>query len=630
MNFLSVENISKSYGEKILFMDISFGLKRGDKVALVANNGAGKSTLLKIIAGTDFADSGEVTLKSGLRLAILNQEPDYDPEHSVDEIINGSGMYYREIIDSYEKAVKENSVKDNKETRAQLEFAISKMDVHDAWDFDRRLKETLTRFNVVNTSLKIKDLSGGQVKRLSLAIAIMDDPDILLLDEPTNHLDIDIIEWLEEYLLTTKMTLLMVTHDRYFLDRVCDNILELSNGEIFHHHGNYSYFLEKRAERIENNKIEVDKAKKLMKKELEWIRRMPKARTTKSKARIDSFHRTKEKAGSIKIEKELKLNVQAKRIGGKILELNDVSFGYENNTLLNKFSYIFKKGERIGLVGKNGVGKTTFLDIIMSLKNPQQGSVIVGDTVDFGYYRQEGITIKGNQTVLQVVKDIAEIIPAGNGNSYTASQFLNHFMFPPQVQNDQVNNLSGGEKRRLYLLTVLIKNPNFLILDEPTNDLDLITLNKMEEFLESYKGCLILVSHDRYFLDKLVDHIFVFEGEGAIKDYHSNYSEYRELKDNEELEKKQEESKSKKSESVPKSDKPKVKTKLSYNEKKEYDILMFDIETLETEKIELEDILNSGVDDYKKIQEYSKRHCEVVKLIDDKTLRWMELDEFNK
>lgn len=628
MNYLSVENISKSYGEKILFRNISFGLERGDKVALVANNGTGKSTLLKIIAGTDFSDSGVVTLRSGLRLSLLSQEPDFVPDMSIDEVIQSTGLHFREIIDAYEKAVSDNSINDNKETREKLEDAISHMDINNAWDFERRLKELLTRFKVLDTSLKIKDISGGQIKRLSLALAIIDEPDILLLDEPTNHLDIDIIEWLEEYLLTSKMTLLMVTHDRYFLDRVCDNILELSNGEIFHHNGNYSYFLEKRAERIENNKIEVDKAKKLMKKELEWIRRMPKARTTKSKARIDSFHKTKEKAGSYKEEKELRLNVQMSRLGGKILELDNVNFGYPNNTLLKDYSYIFKKGERIGFVGKNGVGKTTFLDIVIGIKNPQSGTVITGDTVVFGYYRQQGINIKDNQTVLQVVKDIAEIIPAGKGVSYTASQFLTHFMFPPSVQNDLVSNLSGGEKRRLYLLTVLVRNPNFLILDEPTNDLDLITLNKLEEFLSSYAGCLILVSHDRYFLDKLVDHIFVFEGGGYIKDYHSNYSEYREIKEQQEQEKKADITKAKRSEVNTKPQVPKVKTKLSYNEKKEYDKLMNDIEDLEREKKELEDLMNSGIDDYQKIQEYSKRHAEVVNLIDDKSIRWMELDEY--
>ena len=628
MNFISVENLSKSYADKVLFDNVSFGLNRGDKVALVANNGQGKSTLLKMISGEDIGDEGIITLRNGVRLAYLPQEPSFDHDLTVNEIILGSDNHLQKLIDNYNKAVENNTVVDSSETRSELEKAIAEMDANNAWDYDRRLKELLDRFKITDTERKVGELSGGQVKRLSLAITLLDTPDILLLDEPTNHLDIDIIEWLEEYLQTSTQTLLMVTHDRYFLDRVCNNILELTNGNIYHHRGNYSYFLEKRAERIENQKIEVDKAKKLMKKELDWIRRMPKARTTKSKARIDSFTRTKEKAHSLKKEAELKLNVSMSRVGGKILEMNNVSFGYPNLKLLEDFNYIFKKGERIGLVGNNGVGKTTFLDLVMGQKLPESGTVLTGDTIVYGYYRQEGIKIKENQTVLQVVKDIAEIIPAGKGESYTASQFLNHFMFPPKVQNDYVSKLSGGEKRRLYLLTVLVRNPNFLILDEPTNDLDLITLNKLEEFLENYKGCLILVSHDRYFLDKLVDHIFVFEGEGKIKDYYSNYTEYKLKKDLEDSEKRAKQASDRKI-SAKQTEKPKKeKTKLNYNEKREYDKLMADIEKLEGEKHALETELNSGIEDYQKIQEISERLGIIIDQIDEKTNRWMELDEF--
>ncbi len=628
MNYLSVENLSKAYADKILFENISFGLSKGDKVALVANNGKGKSTLLRIIAEQDFSDSGIVTIRNGVRLAFLPQEPTFDGSLTIDEVISESDTHLQKIITNYNQAVTSNTDSDTKVSRNELELAISEMDSSGAWDFERRLKELLDRFNISETHKKVGEMSGGQLKRLSLAITLLDKPDILLLDEPTNHLDIEIIEWLEDFLLTTNQTLLMVTHDRYFLDRVCDNILEMSDGSIYHHTGNYTYFLEKRAERIENKAIEVDKARKLMKKELEWIRRMPKARTTKSKARISSFHRTKEKAHSLKKEDEIKLNVSMSRIGGKILEMDSVYFGYEKLDLLQDFNYVFKKGERIGIVGNNGVGKTTFLDLIMGSINPDKGRIVAGDTVVFGYYKQEGIKLVENLTVLQVVKDIAEIIPAGKDRSYTASQFLNHFMFPPKVQNDYVSKLSGGEKRRLYLLTVLVRNPNFLILDEPTNDLDLITLNKLEEFLEGYKGCLLLVSHDRYFLDKLVDHIFVFEGEGRIKDYHSTYTEYKLKKEREQSLKKTEQAVKKKSESVSDTKPIKEKTKLSYNEKREYEVLISDIDALEREKSRLEAELNSGIEDYQKIEELSQRLGEVMNLIDEKTLRWMELDEF--
>jgi len=420
--------------------------------------------------------------------------------------------------------------------------------------------------------------------------------------------------------------LLMVTHDRYFLDRICDQIIELTNGAVYTHNGNYSYFLEKRAERQENNRIEVDKAKKLMKKELDWIRRMPKARTTKSKARIDSFHRTKSKATSLKKEEELKLEVAMSRIGGKILEMDNVSFNFPDKTILNNFSYTFKKGERIGFVGNNGTGKTTFLNLVMKNIIPQTGTVVAGETIVFGHYRQEGIKINDNQTVLQVVKDIAEIIPIGKDSNLTASQFLNHFMFPPKVQNDYVSNLSGGERRRLYLLTVLVSNPNFLILDEPTNDLDLLALNKLEEFLGKYSGCLILVSHDRYFLDKLVDHLFVFEGDGTIRDYYSNYSNYKLSRDTQKREAKSQEANTRKIKQ--KNDIPdKLKVKVSYKEKREYESLTGEIEKLEFEKVKIEEELNSGTVDYDKIQKLSQRIGEVIELIDDKTLRWMELDE---
>ena len=626
MNYLSAENLSKSYGEKVLFENISFGLEKGNKVALVANNGTGKSTLLRILTGDDTSDTGGVSVKNGIRISLLPQEPDYDKSLTVDEIVATAGTKLQEIIRSYEEAVKQNSDSNTKETQQLLEFASNQMDIANAWDFDRRLLQLLTKFGISDTTQTIGTMSGGQIKRLSLALALLDDPDILLLDEPTNHLDIDMIEWLENYLSNTETTLLMVTHDRYFLDRICDHIIEISHGNLYVHNGNYSYFLEKRSEREENTRVEIDKAKKLMKKELDWIRRMPKARTTKSKARISSFYRTKDKATSAKKVDEIKLGVHMSRVGGKILEMDNVSKSFGDTVILDGFEYIFKKGERIGFVGKNGVGKTTFLNLVMQEMAPDTGTIDSGDTIVYGYYKQEGIKINEKQTVLQVVKDIAEVIPMGKDHSLTASQFLLHFMFPPKVQNDYVSKLSGGERRRLYLLTVLVRNPNFLILDEPTNDLDLITLNKLEEFLDSYKGCLILVSHDRYFLDKLVDHLFVFEGGGKIKDYHSNYSDYRSYVDENERLLKIEQSSLKK-EKKKTQDKPKVKTKLSYNEQREYDTLMEDIETLEKEKSDLEAQLVDGTLEYDKLESISKRIGEVMSLMDDKTMRWMELEE---
>ena len=627
MNYLSVDNISKAYGEKTLFTDVSFGLNKGDKVALIANNGAGKSTLLRIMAGEEIGDTGTVTTRSGIKISMLHQEPIFEKGQTVNEIIKNTDSGLIEIIRDYESAIQRHSAISSKESQQTLELATSQMDIHKAWDYERRLKQLLEKFNINELDRQVETLSGGQIKRLSIALTLLNDPDILLLDEPTNHLDIEMIEWLEKQLQNSSITLLMVTHDRYFLDRICNSIIEINSGNIYRHKGNYSYFLEKKFEREDAGRIEVDKARKLMKKELEWMRRMPKARTTKSKARIDNFANIKDKATSTKPESELKLGVHMSRVGNKILEMENVTKCYDDIVIVKGFDYVFKKGERIGLVGKNGVGKTSFLNLIMKLEKPDSGSIVSGETINFGYYKQEGINIKETQTVLEVVKDIAEIIPTGKGGTLTASQFLNQFMFPPKVQNDYVSKLSGGERRRLYLLTVLVKNPNFLILDEPTNDLDLITLNKFEEFLGDFKGCLILVSHDRYFLDKLVDHLFVFEGDGKIVDYHSNYTEYRIRSDKKEKKSKSELSakkRSKKGTIKPTSE----KTKLSYKEKKEYESLTSEIEELEQEKKAIETEINSGESNYEELAKLSLRIGEVLELIDQKTLRWMELDEY--
>lgn len=626
MNYISAENISKHYGEKVLFSNISFGLNKGDKVALVANNGTGKSTLLKILTGEEASDEGNVVIHPGIKIAMLPQEPFFDNELSVNEVIKNADAGLITIINDYEKAIQNQSDNYNNETQKALEHATTQMDIHQAWDYERRLKQLLEKFNITNLNQKISTMSGGQLKRLSLALTLLDNPDILFLDEPTNHLDIEMIEWLEGELQGSSVTLFMVTHDRYFLDRICNGIIEISDGKLYHHKGNYSYFLEKREEREEVERVEVGKARRLEKKELEWMRRQPKARTTKSKARIDSYHNIKEKATSLKQKDELKLGINMSRVGGKILEMEDVSKSYGDIIITNKFNYIFKKGERIGIVGKNGSGKTSFLNLIMQLEKPDTGRIDWGDTMIYGYYKQEGIKIKDSQTVLEVVKEIAEVIPNGKNNSLTASQFLTHFMFPPKVQNDYVSKLSGGERRRLYLLTVLIKNPNFLILDEPTNDLDLITLNKLEEFLDNYKGCLILVSHDRYFLDKLVDHLFIFKGDGEIKDFHSNYTEYRLIENEKERQLKNKQS-SEKKEKKKNTEKQNVKKKLSFHEKKEYDKLIADIEVLEVEKTELETKISSGDNDYETIQKLSERIGIVMNDMDEKTMRWMELDE---
>ena len=627
MNYLSVKNLSKNYGDKPLFEDINLGLEKGDKAALIAKNGAGKSTLLKIIAGKEFPDEGEVVFRNGIRFGYLAQEPDFDGEMTVNDFIEGSDSEIISVIRSYENALEESAKNHSKENALRLEEAQTKMDLMNAWDYNRRLKQIFTKFNITEYDKKIKFLSGGQRKRLALALTILDEPDLLLLDEPTNHLDIDMIRWLEKYLGQNNITFLMVTHDRYFLDRICNRIIEIDDMTLYNYPGNYSVFLEKKSEREEIRNIEAEKAKKLMKKELEWIRRQPKARTTKSKSRIDAFEKIKEKAYSGKYEKEIKLDSISRRLGGKILELKNISKSYGSLNLINDFEYTFKKGEKIGIVGKNGIGKSTLLNIITGREKPDRGEVIVGDTVVFGYFKQESLPdFRDDMKVIDVVKEIAEIVYISKDKTMTASQFLNFFLFPPEKQNDYIMNLSGGERRRLYLLTVLIKNPNFLILDEPTNDLDLVTLYKLEEFLMDFKGCLLLVSHDRYFLDKLSDHIFIFEEEGRIKDFYGLYNEYAEKKVQEEKylesEKKQQETK--------KTGKQQVKKKLSYKEQKEYELLEKEIEELEIEKVNLENQLNSGITDFEKLQKLSEKIKEIIDEIDNKTMRWMELEELKE
>ena len=621
MNYLSVENLGKNYGERILFESLTFGLSQGDKMALIANNGTGKSSLLKIIASEDIADEGSVTLRKGIRTGYLAQEPNFDNLLTIDELLKQSQTNTNQLIQEYEQALEDFS-NDNILNNRMLEDLTAKMDNANAWDYERRIKQILSKFNINNLSQKVGALSGGQKKRLSLALLLLDEPEFLLLDEPTNHLDVDMIEWLEKYLQQQKITLLMVTHDRYFLDRVCNHILELEDGKLYHHTGNYAYFLEKRAEREAVYNTELSKANKLMKKELEWMRRSPKARTTKSKARITNFDNIKEKATNKKLTQELNLEIKMSRIGGKILELKKIYKSYNQIDILKGFDYTFKKGERIGIVGKNGVGKSTFLNILTGNETVDSGKVNVGDTIVYGYFTQKGIQLKEDRRVIDSLKDIAEVIVMADGKKVSASQMLTHFMFPPKTQHTFVSKLSGGEKRRLYLLMVLMKNPNFLILDEPTNDLDLLTLNKLEEFLLQFSGCLIIVSHDRYFMDKLTDHLFVFKGNGEIKDEYCSYSEYREKQILEGKLIKEQKVKVLEDKSV-----EKKTNKVSYKDKFEYEQLDKDIEILEKQKQELENELQKDGLSFDDINTKSEELGKIIQTLDEKTLRWLELDE---
>lgn len=621
MNLLAVENLGKNFGERILFEGLSFGLSQGDKVALIANNGAGKSSLMKIIAGLDSADEGDVVFRNECRVSYLQQDAIFDNNMTINKLIESAHNKISLLVSDYENAVEVHSKHNSKQTQKNLEILTSKMEQENAWDYERRSKQILSKFNIKDFNQKVGNLSGGQKKRLSLALLILENADILLLDEPTNHLDISMIEWLEKYLQQQKITLLMVTHDRYFLERVCNNIIELEGGNLYHHKGNYAYFLEKRTEREINFDVEVSKAQKLMKKELEWIKRQPKARGTKSKARIDNFELIKKKATTKRLKQEINIDVKMDRIGGKILEMKNIKKSFGELNILNGFDYTFKKGERIGILGKNGVGKSTFLNIITGSEKADSGKINIGETINYGYFTQSSFGIDENRRVITVLKDIAEYIVMSDKRKVSASQLLEHFMFTPEMQFTEVKRLSGGEKRRLHLLTVLIKNPNFLILDEPTNDLDLLTLTKLEEFLLQYKGCLVLVSHDRFFIDKLTEHLFVFKGDGVIEDHYCTYTQYREKQ----IEKDKEFKKIQHLEKENSKIKAKSK-KLTYNEKYEYDNILKEIAILEDEKKKLEIILLNPEIDIEKMTNSSKRLGELVTLIDSKEMRWLELD----
>ena len=521
MNLLTVEGISKAYGERVIFEPLSFGVSKGQKIALIAKNGSGKTTILKIIAQQDTPDTGQVNFRKGTQISYLPQDPALDPEKTVEEIILESGNQVLEVIADYEEALQ------NPEDTERYQKAFEAMEQHQAWDFETQYKQLLSKLKLDNLSLKASALSGGQKKRVALCIALLEKPDLLILDEPTNHLDLEMIEWLEAYFVKEKLTLLMVTHDRYFLERVCNEIIELDNGKLFSYKGSYSYFLEKRAARIEQLETEAHKAKRHFTKELEWMRRQPKARTTKSKSRIEDFKKIKAKAQQRRNEHEVQLEINMERLGSKMIEMHRVSKAFDEKVILQGFDYNFQRNDRIGIIGNNGTGKSTFLKLLTNTIKPDGGKMIWGDTLKFGYYTQEGIHVKPDQKVIEVIKEFGEFIPLKKGRKISAQQLLERFLFDRKKQYDFVEKLSGGERKRLYLCTVLIQNPNFIILDEPTNDLDIVTLNVLENFLLDFPGCLIVVSHDRYFMDKIVDHLFVFRGKGEIEDFPGNYSDFR-------------------------------------------------------------------------------------------------------
>ena len=632
MNLLSVNQLSKSYGTKVLFNKINFGVNYGDKVALVAKNGSGKTTLFKILKGIEIADEGEVVFRKNISVAFLDQNFSLDQQQTIQQLIENADNPYVKCIKAYEHAV-QLSVDEPGDKSAQLmDEALNQMNELNAWEYETNLKEILSRLELNDLSQTIHTLSGGQQKRVALALVLINKPDLVIMDEPTNHLDIDMIEWLEHYLQNASLSLLLVTHDRYFLDEVCNSIIELERGEIVEYKGNFEYYLTKKAEREAIKAAEIDKAKNLYKRELEWVRKMPKARTTKSKSRVDAFYDIEEKAKQKRVDKKIELSVKMERLGSKIVELIKVSKAFGNKVILNPFTYTFMNGEKIGVVGKNGMGKSTLLKIILNELQPDSGKVQIGDTVVFGYYSQTGMQLAEDKRIIEVVKDIAEFIPLANGTSLSASALLTRFNFPPDVQYSYVSKLSGGEKRRLYLLTVLVKNPNFLILDEPTNDLDIVTLQTLEEFLDEFKGCVLIVSHDRYFMDRLVDHVFAFEGNGEIKDYPGTYTEYRIWKQEQQAVQKAEESKLQAARAETKEEvllQPETNNsqkKRSYKLQKELDDLEKEIPQLEAKKKEIEAALTS-TNEFERIQQLTAEFEKVNALLDEKSLRWLEIQE---
>lgn len=624
MNYIQAQNISKAYGEKVLFSNLSLSISQGQRVALIARNGTGKTTLMNILAGTDTPDAGMCTYKTDLKISYLPQSPVFDPELTVSAALLTSDTEQSRTIREYEEFIRDEKLKNEADYEQRLQHLIERMDAEQAWDFEQRLQQVLGMLNINDLKAKVGKLSGGQQKRLALAKILMEEADFLLLDEPTNHLDIGMIEWLESFLSRQKTTLLMVTHDRYFLDAVCNEIIELENGQLYTYRGNYAHFLEKKQERQAVDSAQSDKAINLLRKEKEWMQRSPPARTTKSKARIQAFYDLQDKAGLQQMGEAGDIRMEMTRLGKKILELRDVSKSFGQLCVLDQFSYVFKRKERIGIVGPNGTGKSTLLNIITGSAVPDQGEVITGETIKYGYYRQEGLQTDDNKKVIEVITDIADKIKLNKETWLNAPQFLMYFNFPYHMHNDRVGKLSGGEKRRLYLLTVLIKNPNFLILDEPTNDLDIATLNLLEDYLLRFEGCLLIVSHDRYFLDRLVDHVFVFRAPGDIKDFPGNYTSYRLQVASRKTNSKPKE----KAEKPRKSSQEKEKTKLTYKEQQEFASLEKEIELLEKEKATLLAEMNSGELAADRLLASSERFSEVENLLNTKTDRWLELSEY--
>ncbi len=615
MNYLSVENISKSYGERILFKDISFGINKDQKIAFIAKNGSGKTTIMNILNGLDDTDTGQVVVRKGIKMAFLSQNFNLQNELTIEESIFASDNEILKVIEQYEKAL------ENPEEEDKYQLAFDNMDRHNAWDFETQYKQILSKLKLDNLKLKVKNLSGGQKKRLSLAIILINKPDFLILDEPTNHLDLEMIEWLEDYFAKENITLFMVTHDRFFLERVCNEIIELDNGKLYQYKGNYSYYLEKKEERQVSENSSIDKAQNLFVKELAWMRRQPKARTTKSKSRQDDFYVIKEKAMSRRKENVVELEINMERMGSKIIEMVKLNKSFTDRTILKDFTYSFQRGERIGIIGKNGTGKSTFLNILTKTIEPESGKVIIGDTIKIGYYTQSGINPKPGQKVIDIIKEYGEYIPLTKGKIISASQLLERFLFDSKKQYDFVEKLSGGELKRLYLCTVLIQNPNFLILDEPTNDLDIVTLNVLESFLLDFPGCLLVVSHDRYFMDKIVDHLFVFRGDGEIEDFPGNYSDFRTYEDSSEPKALQSVSTEKgnwKQNSA-------AKAGLNFNEQKEFNKLEKEIKELELDKKKIETFFENGNLSNEEIEKKSKQLQIIIKNLEDKEERWLEL-----
>lgn len=618
---LQIDTLTKSFGDLVLFRDISFGIAEGDKIGLIAKNGAGKTTLLNIIAGKEPYDDGRVVFRNDIRFAYLEQSPQFDPELTVIEACFQSDNEAIKVIGRYEEIMASNNHK-------ELDEILTKMDLLKAWDYEQRIKQILSQLKIFQFDQKIGELSGGQVKRIALANALISEPELIVLDEPTNHLDLDMVEWLENHLLRSNISLLMVTHDRYFLDRICTQILEIEDKQIYSYKGNYAYYLEKRNERIAAHTSEIDSAKNIYRKELDWMRRQPQARATKAKSRIDAFYELEEKVRQRHAQNNIKLSAKGAYIGKKIFEAKHITKSFGEVKITDDFNYIFTRYEKMGIIGNNGTGKSTFIKMLLGIEQPDSGSFDIGETVNFGYYSQEGLQCDEQTKVIEVVQKIAEVIDLGNDYKLTASQFLQHFLFAPARQHDFVYKLSGGEKRRLYLCTVLIKNPNFLILDEPTNDLDIVTLNILEEYLIGFKGCLIVISHDRYFMDKVVDHLLVFHGNADIQDFPGNYTQYRNWKSIEDK-RVAEETKPEKSDKTIEKPKSVEKTKLTFKEKQEFDALETEIQHLETEKERLTQQLSSGNLSSEELISKSNRISEVIELIDEKTLRWLELSEFD-